>query len=290
MTDPRRQVYRLDKATWTSDDQEGAALARSLVLAEMWQVGLVSASGGPNWAPKAADLDAADKDVRRLKDRQRKSHLHTREKYRHLRPKSEPVYPLQWDKRTKWFHWDLWPDGSREDPDSRLSKPHPWLKGRNDVGCDIHAWVETRTFDKNGKPHSWEIATLGEFFIRRDYTLFAYLAGVRTYDGIEPIVAPRGWPGSESAAGQKGSGVTDAEHAKRAAGEVSPDLKEIRERWGSDLHTPSWLTAGEWTAACVAARMKAEPNAEAFAVAAFANSLDASDACDEVRVVFAFDN
>src|SRR5690349_3233947 len=62
------------------------------------------------------------------------------------------------------------------------------------MGCDIHVWVETRRKDRSGDGwHPWEIMTQGEFFVRRDYTLFAFLARQRSYDNIKPVVAPPDW-------------------------------------------------------------------------------------------------
>jgi hypothetical protein len=82
------------------------------------------------------------------------------------------------------------------------------------MGCDIHLHIEVKI---NGTWHHW-----GAPDIKRSYTLFALMAGVRSYDDIKPIVEPRGLP---------------------------EDLTELTridyENWYGGCHTPSWLTAEE---------------------------------------------
>lgn len=99
------------------------------------------------------------------------------------------------------------------------------------MGCDIHFHVEHR--NKYGewtevyKPEHRKIGDNFEYtenyygYSDRHYDLFGILAGVRVY-GCEPIVEPRGIPV-----------------------DVSRGVKADFEDWGSDAHTPSWLTLRE---------------------------------------------
>lgn len=99
------------------------------------------------------------------------------------------------------------------------------------MGCDIHSRAEVR---KDGK---WEqvgyVFPLDDFdrdyykrefgnepFTNRSYGLFAFLAGVRNYSGIEPISEPKGMP-------------EDASLSVRV--EAEDDA----------LHSHSWLTLAE---------------------------------------------
>lgn len=84
------------------------------------------------------------------------------------------------------------------------------------MGCDLHAYAEKNV---DGK---WELVPEVEIFVDRNYFLFEFLAGVRSYIGIKPIVKPRGIP-------------------KNASKSTSESYKE----WGMDAHTPSWLTLEE---------------------------------------------
>ena len=54
------------------------------------------------------------------------------------------------------------------------------------MGCDIHAYLEVKKEDK------W--VYINDIDISRNYDLFARLANVRNYRGIEPISEPRGMP------------------------------------------------------------------------------------------------
>ncbi len=54
------------------------------------------------------------------------------------------------------------------------------------MGCDIHAYAEVCD---NGR---WQQS--GEFDFGRNYSLFGFLADVRTYSKVGPIVEPRGLP------------------------------------------------------------------------------------------------
>ncbi len=81
------------------------------------------------------------------------------------------------------------------------------------MGCDIHLHIEVKL---NGK---WEHYAAP--YINRWYRLFGAMAGVRNKDE-EPIAAPKGFP-------------SDASELTRI----------IREDYGADGHTDSWLGHNE---------------------------------------------
>lgn len=105
------------------------------------------------------------------------------------------------------------------------------------MGCDIHLYTEA--FETvNGVPQwvnvdNWRLNKyhgtdaderkydLVAVYDRRDYSLFAVLAGVRDYsDSGNPVIAdPRGLPE-----------------------DVSAETKAESDRWDGDGHTHSWLT------------------------------------------------
>ena len=131
------------------------------------------------------------------------------------------------------------------------------------MGCDIHAMIE-------GKYHwtsigAWHWQSCGEVRISRNYSLFAKLADVRNYDGIEPISKPR----FEALAALKESDDERCSDAFR--------------RWASDFgvdgHSHSYVTLDELQTADVelAARCK---------LIVLAHGLDPAEA----RLVFFFDN
>lgn len=83
------------------------------------------------------------------------------------------------------------------------------------MGCDIHAHVEIK-IDNQWHHYNHPSAA-------RRYALFARMADVRNSGGIEPITPPRGLP-------------EDATFTTRF---------DYAERWGSDAHSASWLSADE---------------------------------------------
>lgn len=104
------------------------------------------------------------------------------------------------------------------------------------MGCDIHLFVERR--DEQGKwvtADTWEpedgrmrVDYHKRFYTGRNYDLFAILAdvrngrgfaGVKTGGGFIPISPPKGLPD-----------------------DVSPQVAEDSEGWGSDGHSHSWHT------------------------------------------------
>ena len=107
------------------------------------------------------------------------------------------------------------------------------------MGCDIHSLCEVKVegkwtvvrdmfptsewerelYTRRGKPNpNKKTAPLDD----RHYGTFAWLAGVRNYSGIEPILEPRGLPR-----------------------DMSDELKGEHEGWGSDGHSGSWLSLGD---------------------------------------------
>lgn len=85
------------------------------------------------------------------------------------------------------------------------------------MGCDIHSHAER----KNVRGE-WEKIDGLEPFDMRNYSVFAFLAGVRNYSAIEPIAQPRGVP-------------------EDASQKVAEDYKD----WDSDAHSASWLSVKE---------------------------------------------
>lgn len=104
------------------------------------------------------------------------------------------------------------------------------LQGREDVkrkddwimGCDIHAYVETRP----PGIRVWEYEPDVRVFHRdefRLYRLFGWLGDVRNDSAVPPIAARRGLPD-----------------------DVSDEVREERyEEWGDDAHDPSWVSVTE---------------------------------------------
>jgi hypothetical protein len=84
------------------------------------------------------------------------------------------------------------------------------------MGCDIRTFTE----QKNSEG-VWEELDLSPFDWR-SYRMFGFLAGVRNYSCVGPLVEPRGFPP-----------------------DASPTVQKIYEDWSYDAHTPSWLTVEE---------------------------------------------
>lgn len=85
------------------------------------------------------------------------------------------------------------------------------------MGCDIHAWIEIDQF--GDEKLYWPFASL---HFSRDYTLFAYMAGVRNRDNVTPVAPTRGVPST-----------------------VSMTVKCDWEDWNGDAHDTSWLSLSE---------------------------------------------
>lgn len=61
------------------------------------------------------------------------------------------------------------------------------------MGCDIHAMIEKRHwYREEDRQEKFFYVNAGNPHILRNYPLFAFLAGVRNYYGINPISRPRG--------------------------------------------------------------------------------------------------
>jgi hypothetical protein len=103
------------------------------------------------------------------------------------------------------------------------------------MGCDIHSFAEIR----NKQTNKWEKVgdhfSLDEFdkkyykkekgenpFDWRNYSMFAFLAGVRNYDRCEPLSEPRGLPK-----------------------DISIEVMEEYEKLRYDAHSASFLTLKE---------------------------------------------
>jgi len=197
------------------------------------------------------------------------------------------------------------------------------------MGCDIHLHVE---YDISTRPGAWRhvipaiqlpeepfsradfIRSLSEseFFISRDYRLFAALAGVRRLEGEdpEPLVAPRGFPAiacSDTVCGffhyvcDDGEDVLDGRDVTRqdadayvARGRSFYRDHHLKPRGlvsDPGWHTPTWLLVSEVRRAL--ARFSIDPRdsaVEFLAVLAAAESLEAACGEGRVRLVFWFDN
>lgn len=90
------------------------------------------------------------------------------------------------------------------------------------MGCDIHAYVETRAPGIG----VWEYEPDVRVFHRdegRLYRVFGWLGDVRNDSAVPPIAARRGLPS-----------------------DVSEEVREARyEEWGDDAHSTSWVSAVE---------------------------------------------
>jgi hypothetical protein len=138
-----------------------------------------------------------------------------------------------------------------------------WKKDAR-MPCDIHVMVEVLPTDEGA---TWLALSAGRNYVPPDYTLFAYLAGVRTWDNIQPIAKPRGVPD-----------------------DLSPDVQREWESWKDYANTPTWLTPNEWVAACVQTRIKIGKSQEvALCLGNYARALLETEHIKDVRLVMWFD-
>lgn len=148
------------------------------------------------------------------------------------------------------------------------------------MGCDIHPFFERKV------KGIWEPAE-GDFFDRRNYNVFAFLAGVRRSElDVVPISEPRGLPD-----------------------DVSTSIRLEFERWSGDIHSVSWLMIDELLSFDYDAAMKLghpdrvspflkgtrptpppEKNYRDYLGNLFFEDLDRARAMDIDRFVFGFDN
>lgn len=121
------------------------------------------------------------------------------------------------------------------------------------MGCDIHSIAERKVDGKwvpietDGRESSW-----GTFFSRkaeylepfnwRNYSVFAFLAGVRNYDHCEPLSEPKGLPDDSEYL----NGVDpDAYDVNPMNGDSIPEdeREKIKQHINeSDYHSHSYLT------------------------------------------------
>lgn len=170
------------------------------------------------------------------------------------------------------------------------------------MGCDIHLFAEKKvngkwvTIDKWSEnpdfgQDEWEpkmtiIREWGDnprddrFYTGgRNYNLFCALAGVRDYmfSGNPPMVSPpKGFPA-----------------------DTCEEIKAEYERWGSDAHTPSWLTLREiwgfkwqehYGETCKDFVMEMIEKMESAKREVLSETDDRNKPEDKVRIVFWFDN
>lgn len=177
------------------------------------------------------------------------------------------------------------------------------------MGCDIHVYLEKRSnqvireeklnqiFNNSEKTEDiwvsadkwspdpdypeWSkrknhIEYQDRIYAGRNYLLFGILAGVRWWDCPNKISEPRGLPSN-----------------------LSQELKEIREDWGSDGHSDSYFTLTEllnydwsfWDDYDIGDGEKVGPELKQFMKSIDKMKLMCSDgSTDNLRIVFWFDN
>ena len=103
------------------------------------------------------------------------------------------------------------------------------------MGCDIHSFAERRNKETNKWEKVGDAFTLDSYvkermkkdkgehpFVRRSYSLFAFLADVRNYDHCEPLAEPKGIPK-----------------------DVCEEIRSEWEMWEGNGHSASHFTAKE---------------------------------------------
>lgn len=158
------------------------------------------------------------------------------------------------------------------------------------MGCDIHAFIEFREGDR-WRPFG------GELNIDRDYDLFGAMANVRTGGAVVP---PRGIPEdmAYAADGRWWLYITEAredygcvsvetaEQYQRLGSRVRKD-KDGKTRWVEhpDWHTPSWMTAEEFSSALEKSGHRGDVANAALAAMFYLDGQSSNS-----RIVFWFDN
>ncbi len=124
------------------------------------------------------------------------------------------------------------------------------------MGTDIIAYIEV------GTDYGSRKVVFGELSLARDYTLFAFMAGVRAEPGWEPVAEPRGLPDDVSLEVVLGSllyiddalGALNADRfctREQAESWVESGLSEFSGRHGIEAvttpyrHSISWLDLDE---------------------------------------------
>ncbi|MCO7226977.1 hypothetical protein [Pleionea sp. CnH1-48] len=177
------------------------------------------------------------------------------------------------------------------------------------MGCDIHFFIE---YDSKGKlPFSdtseIELETTGDFFLPRDYDLFAALSGVRSQSPL-PKFPPRGFPSPVSEAlfeeyfsnivepGDKPLSDYDElrEHVNDYVQKGYSELQNhpvTKKEWVScpDWHTPSWLYLSEFLLALDVHSylLQSEQLTQALKIM---ENIEKMCGRNRVRAVFWFDN
>jgi hypothetical protein len=119
------------------------------------------------------------------------------------------------------------------------------------MGCDIHAFVEYIDPNWADQPRF-----LAKVHIRRDYSLFGIMAGVRRSQGLEPVSLPKGLPKEISYQLQSEAYLFVVD--KEEINEQGCCTRKDAERWGNnyvdekkkfvqhpDWHSHSWLSLEE---------------------------------------------
>ncbi len=143
------------------------------------------------------------------------------------------------------------------------------------MGCDITAFAESREADG-----AWTARPVPDDFEWRNYSVYAFLAGVRNYSAITPISEPRGLPE-----------------------DVSEDADAACGRLDGDTHSRSWLTLAELRAfdydqglvdrrengSTLPAHLGRPMTYREYLGPQFFSALDQLEAMGATRVVFSFD-
>ena len=137
------------------------------------------------------------------------------------------------------------------------------------MGCNSHLAIEYKvTYSHNNQSYWFVFGT--NIAESMDYSLYAFMAGVRNYHEVAPIAEPRGVP--------KGA---------------SWEYRDMVEKAGSDGHSHSWLLVKEFRQAFNAAIGKYadyKPAKEWQAVRKCMEMLEELYGEDNVRLCFFFDN
>jgi len=128
------------------------------------------------------------------------------------------------------------------------------------MGCDIHAYVEYKSqyfAEEDDHPHYYLFADL---CLRRNYRMFALMAGVRAYEGHEILYMPRGLPEHVDYRIMAQYTLYVALDVDEPSRECTPEEAEryIKAGWSKwwdekhtrithpDWHHASWLSASEF--------------------------------------------
>jgi hypothetical protein len=122
--------------------------------------------------------------------------------------------------------------------------------GKDEMGCDIFSWVEVKdpitgrwaavfnAFPSDQiEKNLYNLEFLSSPFRARDYRLFGFLAGVRSYGRCEPLATPRGLPDDCDLAGARVA-LNQAEIVLDLRIE---DPRQLRE----EFHSHSWFLLSE---------------------------------------------